>query len=847
MTKIYTYHNLKDLPKQDFFEDLLTYPHITATYEMSKCLNESDEFKFRYGRSVCFSSLLKEAVPRWKKQTDRMERMAMARQYFREAISSEKDLDRKRRLMNYRKRASDFVSAITLLTESAITPGDVPCINENIRMLRNLWNYLIDNGDLAGRLNGILDSLLERTASGKTRMELCIESVFGPVSCRTIVLHGFYFITPIQRRIFDALMESGFDLIFLINYDWSCPYSNKIWTQTYSEYFGFPPMNEWRGDRHGGNNPLGRLLEGRKTDSDNIDIVEHSSIIDLVRDIAFGMLNDYRVYTPDHKTTDDLLKNFFSNEYGQMNLSAYPAGLFLSTLNSLWDDESESLRLSMDDVKACFSTGWLNHGQYDSTQCMFELEKLSSFFDGCSNFEEWRERLDLLVAIKSEITPYFHEGSTDRWERVMSNPFITLPSLSLPPGKMEAIASMIAEIMEIAEHLFSDRSISIAGFLGKMDEALEERVSSPDLEDQYIMMHEFLNRIKEIDFSREYDARDIRDSLDLFLVERPERADDYGVDYFVHPLSEVESARLSDHKVLLILCDIERMPGPKGGYLWPLNEDIVCMIRNKVDMYRKGLMDHLINVTVSTPLSNRYLFCDALCNENVTVSWVRGIDGKTLYPSPFITLMVQELGKEIRRSDRHHISHRRVEEIAPIDHSLGDFSIIDSRYVPNEAKRDYALCPLRFLYGYLLTDHPTFSSKFHMQFVIGNLISSFKELCPELDRGIQGNVLDLFPNISPVEKRQIMDYVHRVNDPGYDTYEGRRYTNLRNSVHFLTRDMLSIANEKLSDLYSNNGREGLDITEPTEFRDVCKYCPHVDYCRRSVFSIDQDDVYGKKS
>ena len=91
MIKIQTYHDLKDLPKSGFFERLLAYPHITATYEMSKYMSRANGFDFSCKKVCCFSELLGRLVQNWKSQTDRMERSALARRFFRLKISAEQD------------------------------------------------------------------------------------------------------------------------------------------------------------------------------------------------------------------------------------------------------------------------------------------------------------------------------------------------------------------------------------------------------------------------------------------------------------------------------------------------------------------------------------------------------------------------------------------------------------------------------------------------------------------------------------------------------------------------------------------------------------------------------------
>ena len=848
MIKIQTYHDLKDLPKSGFFERLLAYPHITATYEMSKYMSRANGFDFSCKKVCCFSELLGRLVQNWKSQTDRMERSALARRFFRLKISAEQDSKMREWLIYCRRRSSDFVSAITLLTEAHLGPNDVPGTAPELELLVELWQYLIDSGDSIGTINNVLESQLDIIDNGKTKIELSLTEIFGPIKHKTVVLNGFYFITPIQRRVFDIIEKAGFDLIFLINYDLSYPYANQIWEATYSEEFGFPPMDEWMKDDRTVFNPMGEIFQGHRIDINNVRILKHESVIDLVRSISLGILDKHRIYSPDHEMTDEILKKFFSNEYGQMSLVSYPIGQFVSAIHNMWSDDTESLCLHIEDVKKCFVSGWLNHGQYNSKQCMLDLERLEPYFEGCLKIEDWINRLEALHFARTNVTPIFNEDSSDRWERMMSNPFTTIAALSIASEMVESISSMIMQIIDMAQRLFLQGAVKISDHLKQIDKILEELVESPDMEDEYVMMHEFLNRIDHPNGSKEYDACDLKEALDIFLGERPERAEDYGVREVVHPIRDVEVARLQNCKVHLILCDMNRMPGSPSKYLWPLSKKVIKSIYDSSDPYRKKLLEHLTNVMVSSPLSKRYLFYDAFKNDDVTVSWVNILDDKVQQPSPFINLLSQLLNVKVEDASHNYISMNRILEISPIDMSLGEFDITaEGISIPNEAKRDYALCPLRFLYGYLLSDHPVFSSKFHMQFVLARVISAVNSLCPEHKDYFTKQIMDLFPNMSLVERRQILDHVRDSKEIGYDTFNGREYTNLRNDLYFPTETIINLANEKFSDLYSNNGRMNLEIVDPPEDRVTCMYCPHGNYCRRALFSVDQDDVSnGKK-
>lgn len=843
MKEVYTYHDLRELPNLGYFEELRRYPHITATSEMKEVLNEDPRFGF-VDNAASFSMLLKWLVPGWRSQSDRFERMALASRFWREIVSSESDEFRRERLKGLRRRLSDFISAITLLVESGIGPRDVPQIDENIEQLVRLWDYLITNGDMVSDVNTLLDSSLDEISPGITGIDQVMHRMFTHMGSKTVVLHGFYFITPIQKRVFDLMEESGYTLIYLVNYDFGYPYAYEVWERTYSPDFGFPEKGEWIKDPRHAINPMGEVFEGRRPSADNIRVSEHRTIIDLVTDVMISRRNGKLVYTPDEEGANEILKNFFPDVYGQMSLSSYPVGQFLTALYRMWNDDKETLTLDIDNLKSCFATGWLNTDSYRSTDCLFDLEGLTPFLEGCETLDEWMSVFNLISKARSEITPLFHEDSEDRWGRVMSNPLSNVGALSVPRDKLAAISEMVVQLIDMARTLFSDTDVILQDHLGTVDCILKGCVKTPDLEDEYAMMRLFLEKVGDRGFSRVYRPCDLRDSMRMLLSERPEESDDHGSREVVKPISEVDVSSIQGCGISIILSDVSRMPGTYGRYLWPLSSSIIGAIHQSVDECRKGLLDALSNVMESVPLRNRYLFFNALGNNSVSISWVRTLDDKTMQPSPFIGLLQEFAGVKIETMGAESIAVKHISEVKPVLMDLGDFDITEGVYCSNDAKMDYALCPLRFLYGYVLNDHPSYSSDFHLQFVISNMISAFRRLCPEYDADhVTNNVLDLFPYLNGSERRQIMDYSRIAAPLGMTEFADRNYTDLRLKVLFPTQRMLELAQAEFGKLYTPDGRRGLEITDHTEFKDVCKYCQHSEYCRRVVFSIDQEDVY----
>ncbi len=86
---------------------------------------------------------------------------------------------------------------------------------------------------------------------------------------------------------------------------------------------------------------------------------------------------------------------------------------------------------------------------------------------------------------------------------------------------------------------------------------------------------------------------------------------------------------------------------------------------------------------------------------------------KMLAPSPYIKLLMEKAGVRISPAARNAITYNRVTE-SPI--GAGKIEKYDEKSAPvgmiKEARMDYALCPIKYVLGYVVDKYPTFQSEF---------------------------------------------------------------------------------------------------------------------------------------
>ena len=844
--RVYAYSDLRELCEASFYGEICDLPMITTSYDMSRLMWDHPDIELRI-KPRSFSSILSVVSSGWNNEADRVSRMALASEYLRLRMLQAVDDLEYEWLRNWRKNKDMLLSNIVLFVEAGIDPDDFPKGTKDLDLMLDLWRYILVNSRSIQKLKEGLGSL-----SDPASMDSLIMKIFG-CSSKTIVLHGFYFITPIQEQFFMLLEECGYDLIMLIHYDVRYPHANEIWRSTYSPKNGYPRMSEWIIHKGKKVNLLGEVLEGRFSETEtNIDLTGQGSLVDLIHDVGVSREKGYVVFSPDSKGANEILRDFFPDEYENRTLMSYPLGQFIHIIYGMWDDDQETIIADVDDVRGCLSTGWLSFGKYDSRDYVGAMGRVSSFFQDCSTRKEWESRFGILEQIYSDVIPELErsDGSDDRWSRMMSNPLSNIATFTLDRNELDAVVLLVERMFNIAEELFVCREgVTIRDHLDALRSVIKRCSDfNQTLSDEFGIMDSILNRATPMDH-RCYSPCDMRDAVVSFLNEGTDEYEENGPKLrgLVKPLRQIEESFLDGSKgIHIILANIKRLPGREREFIWPVTDTVVSELFDRCNPIQQRLLADMVHIMWTTPESNRFLTYLSFYYEKVELSWVRNMDSKNHQPSPFIRMLSEIGGLGIRDSKRESSVSEVIQFLPALNKDSWSFDIRSLDYVSNEAKMDYSLCPLRYLYGYVLDDHPSYSSSFHIQFIASNLITAIRGVCPDVDpRIIMREVMSLFPNLKSIEKRQILDFSQSGSGVQTTDYGGFRYTNERYRLSFPKREVRAMAGSQFGVLYTPNGRIDLRLDEPSEFKGACVFCQHGAYCRRIIYGIDQEDYYGR--
>lgn len=443
--QIYTYTDITKLNEAPYWEEIKSFPILTVTADLRKGFVGNPEIDTTTGMftkdksvKVCeFRRLSDLVLPGWTDDETKFRQTVVLSQFLRQRISEAKDENERLWLIGCRRNLAALLSAIILLEEADVHITEIEDRDDsNIKLLVDAWRYL-DSSDPS--IKAFHDSLNKLNTKEVWEEILC--RLYNVESVDCITIHGFFYFTPLQQRIVDSIEEAGIKTIYLFHYDERYPYANEVWSKTYSKENGFQPIDQWKKTDAFDSNIFGEILEGRSAHSDRIKIKENGSIAEFIQYIKNAKESGCFIYSSNHLAANDILRDFYPEQYGERKLLSYPIGQFVNTMNELWDDDYDGVILNQDSVIECFSSGWLSIEGVSGKQYLQDVVDIMPFFSDCKTLNDWKDRVKLLKQIREDvIQPFLKDISVDevesRWQKIMGNPLLNHPQTK---AKMKSV------------------------------------------------------------------------------------------------------------------------------------------------------------------------------------------------------------------------------------------------------------------------------------------------------------------------------------------------------------------------------------------------------------------------
>lgn len=869
--EIYTYTDLTSLARSENFAEIKGYPQITASSDLRKGLKgrfEHDRTKgiFTDDDQVLitdFHSFSNAIDSEMGTNESKFNEMVLLSEYIRKRYDGAENNPKEWNwLKGCLRNLGDILASIHLLEQAQMTPEDMGINGDrNLELLSGAWRYLRENDPVLERFHARMMELKDRKAWDKV-LNLSFETAETSL-VNTLVFHGFYNITPYQECIMKLLEQAGFSLIYLIPYDARYPFVYEIWEETYSEKHGYPPKSRWHMDHTEASDPYGEIFEGRQTGIHNmLQIREYHSVMEFADDIERIKKDGYTMYSADYRSANRILKDYFPEEYGDRKILAYPIGQFLDVLNRMWKEELQTITLEPEGLIDCFSSGWLAYKGVSGKAYMQDLMYMLTFFQGCRRMEEWEERIQLFREIQKDVLTAFdrekpQDAATERWQEIMGNPLKSFGAFAPEKEKTEVILALIEQIFAMAKELFGDKKrISIQEYIRKLDGVLKKNEVSNELyaEERKVVQEIFEQLGKNCEGKLNCSPSDISNALSLFLSGKFDdgEIDTKGVG-LVSPLYFVDAACIKNKsKVHICMCDVDSLPGRNRPYPWPLSGK---MIRACMEKTGNLLLENILEIMSTATLSNRYFIYCAMKNRQVQLSWISSINGKSMAPSSYLKLVEEAASVPMISLKKSALDFDYVMRMPKGKEKVKSYKRAQMpSLTAKEARMDYALCPWKYILGYLVEKQPVYQSEFQQTYALNPLISALNGVLK--DRGITEDevyeqVISLFPYLRRIEKRQVYDYMkydRGATDMDFKKYSecgNREYSEQRLKIHFPEEMVRREAAIKYETMKGTYGRDGMDLYEKPGKSNRCASCPHVSYCRNAKYVGDEENHYDR--
>ena len=848
--RVYTYAKITELKKASFFSEIAALPQLTMSLEMAK--NMAFDMRIFQRNIMGFSSFQQRLFPGWNTNEQRFAYVTILNHFLRDKIHSAKDKAERDWLFGCKKNLYFSINNVIRLEEARVRPEDIQNTDRNIILFVEMWKLLEHADDSICNFRNRLTELEDSDS-----FDNAVNKIFRFHGKKQIVWNGFQFLTPLQQYVFDCFKHAGYDIFALIQDEEQYPYANEIWNHLYNNKNGFPEKKTWIRQSSGiTKNPLGEIFEtGEKVSAPNIKIIKYNNTIEFIEDIPRIKNAGYYIYCADDKAANSMLKDYYPERYEIRNLLSYPIGQFIYALHRMWDDNLQCIVLSQNGLRKCFASGWLSSNGKSSVNFTDDLEKLLPYFEGCYTVDEWTNRLNTFTDACDNAIDIFTVQADDpddrREKEVLGNPFHYFSEFSIKENHVDYVIDIIKQLLNIASALFEkNEPIAIHEHMNKLDRILYMHNGMP--RELYLEEREKVKRIFEtLENAKIKDflcyPGDLAAALLSFMTDKTnDEQNRIGLKTLVFNIFQIEAAPISANgKIHICLSDITRLPGPGAieTYTWPLDENVLLSV---LAHNKKTYLHNWIENSRLSALSNRYYMYTALKNDDVEISWIQKQGEKLYAPSPYITLLDKLSDAHIRDTDVRSLDLPSVAEIGVQKRLEHTFDMCDNnKQHMCDSELVYALCPMRFVYEYVLGNGPTYRSEYQQNRAVVRFIQVLSKLLKGTytTEQIAEQVFELFPNIRKAEKRQMIDDATKwslpENEDDYTAYGNKDYTNYRWNLTFLDVDSYEQARKNALLLMHPDGRKGIfhDRGLLTGTRN-CEFCPHSAYCMNALYGID---------
>lgn len=801
-SKVFTYLNPKNWDEHEKFDYIKNGIHICATANLKKGISERYKINGSFKHIFTINKFSKYIFPEWYSSESQLGQYIDINRNINNKINSN---EHKSIYRTFKWNATLILESIRMLTESGVSPIDLEkslCSQDQgtltEKVFLDLWKNLESQGNFVNHRSRIKNGYenVEKIISkinGMIRLEnerkKDLSQDFIHLKNNRIILHGFYYITPMQNVLLRFLERCGFEIVFFTLFNPDFPSTFNFIKSFVSSRYGWE--DEWEYDI--GKSKLGvqedtgvtflSNFEGYKTPVDSFkgelkgyesfnqfleDVILENYPMDL--EIGKNIEKNVRIIAPNADILNNILMQYYPNKYiGKRNFLRYPIGNFIINLHNIV--QLKGLILTQNNLIKLFSSGWLHDSSTskNSRNYLYQLEKILPFFEGCEKLEEWFIRLDDLKKLHKE----FSIGRTqnilhDRFLDSTSNPLDKISYFDISLEEMEQINCFFLIIKQLVKALFiGDKpvvkvNIHFSRLLNLLNE-INITASSDKLitTEEREIISEIKDRLSKVNNSKEVYLYDFQKALDLYLSGKLETMDEPDEDEIIIPFIQIDGEVFKENseKVFITGLDERGLPFEKFKNPWPLTEVTV----NKLGDYSRDFELFLLRNNSIKHVS-RYLMYNSLAflnAEYLEYSWMKSFaDKEDLNPSLYLNLL-NSSKDEIRMSQSTELDDLETNEYVELklyNYDINDNELKDSLSELNnpEFKGIYLSYKPDFYYNYLLKKYKVHKDSISIQFTISAIAYAMKQQTGAPNIDIINQISRLVPQWTPYKSEAVL-------------------------------------------------------------------------------------------
>jgi hypothetical protein len=704
-----------------------------------------------------------------------------------------------------------------------------------------------------------------------------------------LVIHGVHHFTPLLKRFIKDLNDV--EIIFLFNYNQNYPEIFNTWKHVYS----WTEINEEDFLIHDSeiNHPgkvgkqIGEVTNGKRNiGSLNVDYIKYDNFTSFT-DYVANTFEDAdeemkkmreQFYAPNSQKANDLLQNYFPEQFGEKHFLAYPIGQFIMALYNMWDSEEGTLVIDDVNIKECLNVNFF----FDQrTVTPIEIyEKIKLYFEDVDIFNKYCERLVELIKRKENIEKY-NDPRLDGLEK--------LAFYNIEINDLEYFKDVLLSLKKIAEEIFSTNkknTINYKKHFQKLMKIIHEKTYNAEniKKEEKELVEEIKQKLDNIkNLNIEGSIEDIKETLHLFLSQKN---NEDKANWIVRDFEQLDggillsniwnqSDKVNEKKYHIAMLSNEMMKKNLEDILpWPLD--------NLFFNNYSGILDDIDAVLTSFKEYNNFLryslfyatyYLKDKEDTKIKLSYVENEDNEVNTPYYLLNL----LGIEAQRFTEKDLKSKDF-NTGIQRNSSSPSSVYNIKYRSKEEVQDFNICEYRYLLSDILDRKSYFNNSYHnhLYYIVLLTRNSWYELegkessliCEVVEKEniFLANYflflkdIDLFDN-----KEKVKEFFHEKidKDTGKIKRIDERYMDIRLNLLYaqisrsnndleenkeesknLIEHVFKINNSNL-DENSKNILEYLEspnlIKEEKVDYEVCKYCEQKDLCLNHIAGDESYD------